>query len=57
MSTEAMNNGVPKYKRIILKVTGEVFAGPPNLASMAKPSKPSPKRSKKSKRWAANWRW
>jgi uridylate kinase len=23
-----MNNGSPKYKRIILKVTGEVFAGP-----------------------------
>jgi uridylate kinase len=23
-----MNNGVPKYKRLILKVTGEVFAGP-----------------------------
>ena len=23
-----MNNGTPKYKRIILKVTGEVFAGP-----------------------------
>jgi uridylate kinase len=23
-----MNNGLPKYKRIILKVTGEVFAGP-----------------------------
>jgi uridylate kinase len=23
-----MNNGVPKYQRIILKVTGEVFAGP-----------------------------
>src|SRR5947207_13649231 len=23
-----MDNGTPKYKRIILKVTGEVFAGP-----------------------------
>lgn len=23
-----MNNGAPKYKRILLKVTGEVFAGP-----------------------------
>ncbi len=23
-----MNNGLPKYKRLILKVTGEVFAGP-----------------------------
>jgi uridylate kinase len=23
-----MNNGLPKYRRIILKVTGEVFAGP-----------------------------
>ena len=23
-----MNNGTPKYKRLILKVTGEVFAGP-----------------------------
>jgi uridylate kinase len=23
-----MNNGAPKYKRLILKVTGEVFAGP-----------------------------
>src|SRR6478609_7222451 len=26
-----MNNGAPKYKRIILKVTGEVFAGPLNF--------------------------
>ena len=23
-----MNNGRPKYRRIILKVTGEIFAGP-----------------------------
>jgi len=26
-----MNNGAPKYKRILLKVTGEVFAGPQNF--------------------------
>jgi len=26
-----MNNGGPRYKRIILKVTGEVFAGPGNF--------------------------
>jgi len=26
-----MDNGTPKYKRIILKVTGEVFAGPQNF--------------------------
>ena len=26
-----MNTGAPKYKRIILKVTGEVFAGPGNF--------------------------
>jgi uridylate kinase len=26
-----MDNGAPKYKRIILKVTGEVFAGPQNF--------------------------
>ena len=26
-----MNNGTPKYKRLILKVTGEVFAGPHNF--------------------------
>ena len=26
-----MDNGAPKYKRIILKVTGEVFAGPLNF--------------------------
>jgi uridylate kinase len=26
-----MNHGAPKYKRIILKVTGEVFAGPGNF--------------------------
>jgi uridylate kinase len=26
-----MNNGAPRYKRIILKVTGEVFAGPGNF--------------------------
>ena len=26
-----MNNGAPKYKRILLKVTGEVFAGPHNF--------------------------
>ena len=26
-----MNNGTPKYKRLILKVTGEVFAGPLNF--------------------------
>lgn len=26
-----MDNGTPKYKRIILKVTGEVFAGPLNF--------------------------
>ena len=26
-----MNSGAPKYKRILLKVTGEVFAGPHNF--------------------------
>jgi len=26
-----MNSGAPKYKRILLKVTGEVFAGPQNF--------------------------
>ena len=26
-----MNNGAPKYKRIILKVTGEIFAGVHNF--------------------------
>jgi uridylate kinase len=26
-----MNHGAPKYKRILLKVTGEVFAGPQNF--------------------------
>jgi uridylate kinase len=31
-----MNNGVPKYKRILLKVTGEVFAGPQSFGIDAK---------------------
>ncbi len=31
-----MNNGAPRYKRIILKVTGEVFAGPGNFGIDAK---------------------
>ncbi len=28
---QGMNDGEPKYKRIILKVTGEIFAGPGNF--------------------------
>lgn len=31
-----MNSGAPKYKRILLKVTGEVFAGPHNFGIDAK---------------------
>jgi len=30
-----MNNGTPKYKRINLKVTGEVFAGPSDFGIAA----------------------
>ena len=31
-----MNNGAPKYKRILLKVTGEIFAGAQNFGIDAK---------------------
>ena len=58
-----MDNGTPKYKRIILKVTGEVFAGPIErqtelvLEQLKLCLEHLRKRSRKLRSSVVNWRW